>query len=161
MYILTPFTALIQHPTIRYAALLAIMLVKGVAVITAFPCTTIMLTNSASSVRILGTLNGFATSFSGIGRAVGPALTGAVMSVGVRHNLIIAPWWLLAVISAVGAVPAWFIVEGEGPVREESEGEEEEEEEEEERGLVKVNTEGEEGGYGAVGGGRGEGAGRG
>ncbi|KAK1837211.1 major facilitator superfamily domain-containing protein [Podospora conica] len=160
VYILTPYTALIQHSTTRYAALLALMLVKGVAVITAFPCTTIMLTNSASSVRILGTLNGFATSFSGIGRAVGPALTGAVMSVGVRHNLIIAPWWLLAVIASVGAVPAWFIVEGDGPRREESDSETEGEEEEEDRGLVKVNMEEEEG-YGTVGGRGQEVAGRG
>ncbi|KAK5658737.1 hypothetical protein OQA88_1546 [Cercophora sp. LCS_1] len=117
VYLLTPFTALIQTPLHRYAAFLTLMFIKGVVVIVAFPCTTIMLTNSASSVRILGTLNGFATSFSGIGRAVGPALTGAIFSVGVQRGYIIAPWWFLAGIAILGAVPAWFIIEGEGPTR--------------------------------------------
>lgn len=115
VYFLTPYTAVIQDTFLRYAVFLGLMFVKGVVVIVAFPCTTIMLTNSASSVHILGTLNGFATSFSGIGRAIGPAITGAVFTLGVRHDYIIAPWWLLGVIAALGAIPAWFIVEGDGP----------------------------------------------
>ncbi|KAK0632997.1 major facilitator superfamily domain-containing protein [Immersiella caudata] len=123
VYLLTPYTALIQDTTMRYTAFLTIMLLKGIVVIVAFPCTTIMLTNSASSVRILGTLNGYATSFSGLGRAVGPALTGAVFSVGVQRGYVIAPWWMLAGIAMMGAVPAWFIVEGEGPSRGDSESE--------------------------------------
>jgi len=117
VYLLTPYTSLVQDPVVRYGCFLSVMLLKGLAVIVAFPCTTIMLTNSASSVRILGTLNGYATSFSGIGRAVGPALTGAVFSVGVQRGYVIASWWLLAGIAMLGAVPAWFIIEGEGPTR--------------------------------------------
>jgi hypothetical protein len=105
------------------------MLVKGFVVIIGFPCTTILLTNSASSLRILGTLNGFATTFSGLGRAIGPAGVGAVFSWGVAKGYAIAPWWLLGVIAMVGAVPAWFIVEGEGPTRSLGEGGEEREEE--------------------------------
>lgn len=68
-------------------------------------------------VRILGTLNGYATAFSGLGRAVGPAVTGAVFSIGVQRGYVIAPWWLLAGIAILGAVPAWFIIEGDGPSR--------------------------------------------
>lgn len=114
------------------------MLVKGFVVIIGFPCTTILLTNSASSLRILGTLNGFATTFSGMGRAVGPATVGAVFSWGVRHGYAVAPWWLLAAIALVGAVPPWFIVEGEGPTTSLGAGEDEEEEEEGERqGLLR------------------------
>ncbi|KAK0656558.1 major facilitator superfamily domain-containing protein [Cercophora newfieldiana] len=138
VYLLTPYTALVQTPFLKYAFFLTIMLLKGIVVIVAFPCTTIMLTNSASSVRILGTLNGYATSFSGLGRAVGPALTGAVFSIGVQRDYVIAPWWLLAGIAIMGAVPAWFIIEGEGPSRME-ESDEEEEEEEEEETLVSVD----------------------
>jgi MFS family permease len=101
----------------RYAIFLTIMFIKGVIVIIAFPCTTILLTNSASSLRILGTLNGFATTFSGLGRAAGPALIGAVFSWGAKIGYAIAPWWFLGLIAAVGAIPPWFIVEGEGPTR--------------------------------------------
>ncbi|KAK0630116.1 major facilitator superfamily domain-containing protein [Bombardia bombarda] len=117
IYFLTPYTSLIQDDTLRYTFFLLLMLVKGFVVIVGFPCTTILLTNSASSLRILGTLNGFATSFSGVGRAVGPAMTGAVFSFGVQRGYVIAPWWLLSVIAMIGAIPSWFIIEGDGPTR--------------------------------------------
>jgi MFS family permease len=117
IYFLLPYTSLIQHTQLRYAALMGLMLVKGFTGIFGFPCTTIMLTNSASSLRILGTLNGFATMFSGLGRAAGPAATGGAFSWGVKHGYVIAPWWMLGCIAILAAIPAWFIVEGEGPNR--------------------------------------------
>jgi hypothetical protein len=76
---------------------------------------TILLTNSAASLRILGTLNGFATTFSGLGRAIGPAVTGAAFTLGLNLGYVIMPWWLLALIAALGAIPSWFIVDGDGP----------------------------------------------
>ncbi|KAH6619767.1 major facilitator superfamily domain-containing protein [Chaetomium sp. MPI-SDFR-AT-0129] len=120
IYILTPYTALIQSDTLRYTIFLTLLLIKGFVVIIGFPCTTILVTNSASSLRILGTLNGFATTFSGLGRAVGPAGAGAVFSWGMRNGYAVAPWAMLAVIGVVGAVVPWFIVEGEGPYTGES-----------------------------------------
>ncbi|XXH03016.1 inosine-5'-monophosphate dehydrogenase [Hypoxylon texense] len=115
VYIVTPFTVLIDDTTTRYAALCAILVVKSFAVIVGFPCTTILLTNSATSLSILGTLNGFATTFSALGRASGPALTGVAFTWGVKHDVIGLPWWILASIAAMGIVPAWMIVEGDGP----------------------------------------------
>lgn len=117
LYFITPYTALVQDTTVRYTFLMTIMFVKGFVVIIAFPCTTILLTNSTSSLRILGTVNGFATTFSGLGRAVGPAAAGAVFSWGVDNGYVIAPWWLLGLIAALGVVPPFFIVEGQGPNR--------------------------------------------
>ncbi|KAL2021432.1 hypothetical protein VTK56DRAFT_7185 [Thermocarpiscus australiensis] len=127
VYFLTPYTALVQDTTIRYTLFMIIMFIKGFVVIIGFPCTTILLTNSASSLRILGTLNGFATTFSGLGRAVGPAAIGAVFTWGVRNGYAIAPWWLLGVVGILGAITPWFIVEGDGPTRSlgTSDGEEE------------------------------------
>lgn len=124
VYILLPYTALIQSQTLQFAALLAILLVKGAAVIVGFPCITILLTNSAPSLRILGTLNGFATTFSGIGRAIGPSVSGAVFSWGVKRGYMIPAFWLLSVIAMAQVIPAWMIVEGEGIHR----GDEEEDE---------------------------------
>jgi hypothetical protein len=115
VYLVTPYTALIQDDKLRYALFMAVMLVKGVVVIFGFPCTTILLTNSASSLRILGTLNGYATSFSGLGRAIGPAMTGSVFSLGVQKGYMIFPWWTLAAVALLGALPSWWIVEGDGP----------------------------------------------
>lgn len=46
---------------------------------------------------------------------MGPALTGMAFTWGVTKGYVIVPWWLLASIAVLGAVPAWYIVEGEGP----------------------------------------------
>ncbi|KAF2971012.1 hypothetical protein GQX73_g2567 [Xylaria multiplex] len=115
IYFIIPFTVLIEDVTCRYAALLIIMITKAFAVIIGFPCSTILLTNSAASLSILGTLNGFATTFSALGRASGPALTGLAFTWGVKNNMIGAPWWILGLISAVGSFPVFMIVEGDGP----------------------------------------------
>ncbi|KAK4673345.1 hypothetical protein QC763_111110 [Podospora pseudopauciseta] len=115
IYFLTPYTVLVQDTTARHIFFLTIMLVKGFVVIVAFPCTTILLTNSATSLRILGTLNGVATTFSGLGRAAGPAAAGAVFSWGVQRGYVIAAWWFLGLIALMGTIPPWFIIEGDGP----------------------------------------------
>jgi len=117
VYFITPYTALLASQEARFASLMCIMIVKAASVIVGFPCVTILFTNSAPNLRILGTLNGFATSFSGLGRAFGPAATGAAFTWGVGHGYVITPWWLLSFIAALGAVPVWWIVEGDGPRR--------------------------------------------
>lgn len=127
VYLATPYTALIQDDKLRYALFMLVMLVKGLVVIVGFPCTTILLTNSASSLRILGTLNGYATSFSGLGRAIGPAMTGSIFSLGVRKGYMIFPWWTLAAVSLIGALPSWYIVEGDGPSGRAADSDDEEE----------------------------------
>ncbi|EME83672.1 uncharacterized protein MYCFIDRAFT_203702 [Pseudocercospora fijiensis CIRAD86] len=114
IYFVTPFTALLPTTTSQVACMLAMMLLKCLMGIFAFPCSTILLTNSASSLRTLGTLNGFATSVSAIGRAAGPAMTGAIMSAGVKAGYVIAPWWFLAGVGIIAAIPVWWLVEGEG-----------------------------------------------
>ncbi|KAL2122763.1 hypothetical protein VTJ04DRAFT_3218 [Mycothermus thermophilus] len=125
LYFLTPYTALLPSALTRYTALLSILLVKGFAVIVGFPCVTILLTNSATSLRVLGTLNGFATTFSALGRAAGPAGAGAVFSWGVRHGYAIAPWYMLGLVAAAGAVVPFWMVEGKGFAKEEEAEEEE------------------------------------
>lgn len=124
VYFLIPYTALIQDPSRQFATLMFLLLIKGFAVIVGFPCVTILLTNAAPSVRILGTLNGFATTFSGLGRAVGPAAAGATFSWGVERGYVLPAWWLLGIIAVGQVVPAWMIVEGEGPRREDEESDE-------------------------------------
>lgn len=119
VYILVPYTALIQTPRLQFAVLLGLLLIKGFAVIVGFPCITILLTNSAPSVRILGTLNGFATMFSGLGRAIGPTSAGTWFSWGVKRGYVLPAFLFLSIIAAGQAIPAWMIVEGDGPSREE------------------------------------------
>ncbi|KAL3461464.1 major facilitator superfamily domain-containing protein [Aspergillus heterothallicus] len=113
LYLLTPYIALVPE-SMRSVAIFFVILTKLTASIFNFPSITILLTNSASSLNILGTLNGVATSVSAVGRAAGPALLGPVFSLGVKMGYVILPWWLLACIACVAAIPVPFMVEGEG-----------------------------------------------
>ncbi|MCJ1467772.1 hypothetical protein MMC07_006397 [Pseudocyphellaria aurata] len=118
-YLLTPFTVLFPTPLTQQIVIFLILLLKGGATIFAFPCMGIMLTNSTPSLRVLGTLNGVATSVSAIGRAIGPAIEGWMFSVGLNIGYVILSWWTLAVIAALGAIPVWHLIDMEGPTSEE------------------------------------------
>jgi hypothetical protein len=114
VYIAVPFTSLLPTSGLRQAAMVALMLMKGWCAIFAFPCTTILLTNSAVSLRILGTLNGVATSISAVGRAAGPALAGLTFTLGVDIGYVVISFWMLAAIAFLGAIPVFWLVEMEG-----------------------------------------------
>ena len=114
VYLAIPYVSLLRTDTQRQGVLMILMLVKGFCAIFAFPCSTILLTNSAASLKVLGTLNGVATSISACGRAAGPALVGVMFSLGVDIGYMILPWWTLAFIAVVGAIPAWWLVEMDG-----------------------------------------------
>ena len=140
VYIITPFTALLQKTIHQEIAISAILLFKSACVIHAFPSSTILLTNSAKSLLLLGTLNGVATSLSALGRAAGPFVAGSLDTVGRMYGYAILPWFVLAIIAAGGAIPIWWLVEMDGfggkeedddEVEEEGEAEEEQEDEDE------------------------------
>lgn len=114
VYFLTPYTVLVSNERLRFLAFLLVFVAKGSLGIVTFPCITIILTNSAPSMAVLGTLNGIATTASGVGRAVGPALAGAAFTWGVRHGYIITGWWFLASVATLGAVPPFFMTQGAG-----------------------------------------------
>ena len=114
IYVVTPFTVLFPTPFSQQAAIFVVMCMKCWAAIFAFPCSTILLTNSAASLRLLGTLNGVATAISAIGRASGPFVGGLFFTLGIDIGYIILPWFLLAVFAIFGAIPCWWLVEMEG-----------------------------------------------
>ena len=114
VYVLTPFSALAEEATMQKVLISSLMSVKSVATMFAFPCSSILLTNSASSVKVLGTLNGVGTSISALGRALGPALGGWTFSWGVAAGYVIVPWWTMAFLALVGSVPIWFLTETDG-----------------------------------------------
>jgi MFS family permease len=126
VYLATPFTALLPTDRSRQGVNLCLMLVKGFCAIFSFPCSTILLTNSAASLKVLGTLNGVATSISAVGRAAGPAISGVAFTKGVEMGYVLLSWWILAGIAVIGAVPVWWLVEmdGFGTVVEEEDQEE-------------------------------------
>jgi hypothetical protein len=135
LYLVTPFTALVPGPLRNFTVFL-LLLSKLAGSIFGFPCLTILLTNSAASLSVLGTLNGVGTSVAAFGRAAGPAVMGAAFSLGVQKGFVVIPWWFLAVFGAVSAIPVFWTVEtdclqGDG---DESEDEEEDYESRSENG---------------------------
>lgn len=114
IYILTPFSTLVPPVLGAQGTLFALWMIKGLCSTFAFPCSTILLTNSASSLAVLGTVNGIATSFSAVGRAAGPTIGGAAFTWGVKEGYMVTPFWTLAFFAALTCVPAWYLVEGEG-----------------------------------------------
>jgi hypothetical protein len=114
MYLITPFIVLIETDAARQIVVFLLMLAKLTAVVFSFPSCTILLTNSASSLSVLGTLNGVATSVSAIGRGIGPAVVGWAFSLGVKAGYMIVPWWILALMAILGAIPIFWIIETDG-----------------------------------------------
>lgn len=90
------------------------MMMKTTCTTFSFPCSTILLTNSADSLRSLGTLNGIGTTVSALGRAIGPFIIGGVFTWGVKHNSVLAPYALLAVSAAANIIPVFLLEEGKG-----------------------------------------------
>lgn len=135
IYFITPFTALLPTTKSQVGCMFTLMLLKCLCGIFAFPCSTILLTNSASSLRTLGTLNGFATAVSAVGRAAGPAMAGAMYTFGVRRGYVIAPWWFLTLVAIIALIPMFWLVEGEGFGGDDEVSDEEDEDEEEETPL--------------------------
>lgn len=115
VYFLTPFASLFETARARFIAIIGVMIFKAFCIIIAFPSTTILLTNSCTSLRILSSLNGFATMFSALCRAIGPASTGWVFSWGARNGYIVSAYFFLGIVGLIGAIPGFMIVEGEGP----------------------------------------------
>ena len=126
-YILTPLPARLPDPRARIAALFAVLLLKCLCAVVAFPCSTILLTNSAPGPRGLAVLNGLATSTSALGRAAGPLLGGLVFSHAVRVDALALPWCMFAAIAVVAAAPVWLLVEGDGFFRDGDDDEDEDE----------------------------------
>ncbi|RKF82578.1 putative membrane protein [Golovinomyces cichoracearum] len=123
VYFLTPYMALVQSSSYQQFLMLITMTLKSIANIVSFPCAIILLTNSARSLKILGTLNGFAVSITSIGRAVGPAICGPAFTWGMNKNYIIIPWWILSLMAIVGAAPIWWMLENECFANSDFEGE--------------------------------------
>ncbi|KAF3003151.1 hypothetical protein E8E13_008878 [Curvularia kusanoi] len=114
VFFVTPFVSLIQDHTAKQVVMAILLIVRGLAGTFAFPTSTIILTNSASSLAVLGTINGVATSVSAVGRASGPAIGGGLFTWGVKRGYVIVPFWVLTAISLVASIPTWWLEEGEG-----------------------------------------------
>jgi MFS family permease len=113
IYIISPFATLASTGFGKNAAIFIGMLLYNCLGIFAFPCSDMLLTGSASSSSILGTLIGLSTGGAAIGGAIGSVIGGTFFSSGVSRGYIVDPFWALAVVAAVAAVPVFYLEESE------------------------------------------------
>ncbi|KAF3925350.1 hypothetical protein ABW20_dc0109636 [Dactylellina cionopaga] len=128
IYLVTPYTLAIPSRNGVIAAWSVILVLKSITGVFAFTSSTILITNTASSIRVLGTLNGFATSVAAMGRAAGPSSFGWMFSSGQKGWWTTIPWVGLTLVAA--AMWVWIpkLEEGGGVrVEESSESESDEE----------------------------------
>ncbi|RPB03164.1 MFS general substrate transporter [Choiromyces venosus 120613-1] len=113
LYFITPFSLLLPHAC-QDSALFLFLFMKSVSAIFSFPCSTILLTNSSPSLRLLGTLNGIAVALAALSKALGPAFGGLAFTLGQKTGYGILPWFLLSGITTLGTLPMILLVEGDG-----------------------------------------------
>lgn len=114
VFFLTPFISLIPDKTTREVVMITLLVIRGCGGTFAFPTSTIMLTNSATSLRVLGTINGLATSVSAVGRAAGPAAIGGLFTWSLKKGYLVIPFWTLSLISLLAFIPTLWLEEGKG-----------------------------------------------
>lgn len=79
-----------QHPETQAGKiwlgveLAAVLIIKTVAAVGGLTSALLLITNSAPSHAVLGTLNGLAQTLSAAGRAVGPFISGALFSAATK-----------------------------------------------------------------------------
>jgi hypothetical protein len=103
LYLVTPYLALL--PTwARTCGIYAIIVWKCTFANFAYPANAILLTNSAPSLLLLGTINGVAASTASLSRAFGPTVSGFLYSVGLQMGYSGLAWWCTALFTVLGAL---------------------------------------------------------
>jgi len=110
LYLAVPYLTLVPVAW-RMPAVWVVIIWKVTAQAFAFPSTNIMLANSAPSTKVLGTLNGVASSAASGCRAFGPTVSGILQSAGLSIGTLGLPWWTNALIAGLGALLSLFMVE--------------------------------------------------
>jgi hypothetical protein len=110
LYLAVPYLTLVPSKW-RMPAVWVVIVWKVTAQAFAFPSTNIMLANAAPSTKVLGTLNGVASSAASGMRAFGPTVSGMLQSAGLSMGALGLPWWMNALIACSGAILSLFMVE--------------------------------------------------
>lgn len=103
LYLVTPYAVLLPQ-SLRMAGVYGLVIWKCTFATMAYPSNAILLTNSAPSLLLLGTINGVAASTASLSRAFGPTVSGFLFSAGLGIHCPVLAWWCSALIAVAGAV---------------------------------------------------------
>lgn len=113
LYFTTPYLVLLPD-NLRMVGVYVIVIWKCTFATMAYPSNAILLTNSAPSMLMLGTINGVASSTASLSRAFGPTVSGLMFSAGLRLGYSGLAWWCSAVIAVLGAIISLTMTENRG-----------------------------------------------
>lgn len=102
LYTVTPYMGLLP-PHLKVAGIYFLVIWKCTFMTLAYPSNAILLTNSAPSLLMLGTINGIAASTASLSRAFGPTISGAMLGAGEKLGCSGIAWWFSALIAIMGA----------------------------------------------------------
>jgi hypothetical protein len=105
-YIIVPYLDWLPEGNIQTTGVYFVLALKITYGVLAYPCSAILLTNSAPSLLVLGAINGIASSFASLARTFSPTITGMVYSFGLGINCVGLAWWVNAGVCLIGAVQA-------------------------------------------------------
>jgi hypothetical protein len=112
-YTAIPFLAVIpDRPFLIWPALVAVLSLQIVARTFTLPGAIILINNSSPHPSVLGTLHGVAQSVSAAARTLGPVVGGWGLGVGLRHNVVGAVWWAMALVACANWGMLWLMQDG-------------------------------------------------
>ncbi|KAI1002044.1 Major facilitator superfamily multidrug transporter [Podosphaera aphanis] len=103
LYFLVPYFTFLPS-SLKIAGIYLLVIWKSTFATMAYPSNAILLTNSAPSLLMLGTINGVAASTASLSRAFGPTISGLLISAGEKVGCSGLAWWCSAAISISGAL---------------------------------------------------------
>jgi hypothetical protein len=103
LYVVTPYLVLLPD-SLRMVGVYVVVIWKCTFATMSYPSNAILLTNSAPSLLMLGTINGVAASTASLCRAFGPTASGFLFSAGLRIGYSGLAWWCSAIIAIAGAL---------------------------------------------------------
>jgi len=123
VYALVPFLSLVPSKTappaekdgpLIWIALCCLLFILVSGRTFALPAGTILINNASPHPSVLGTMHGIGQSLSTGGRAVGPAIGGALYGLGLRKGVVGGVWWGMSCIALLNCLASLFVFEGDG-----------------------------------------------
>ncbi|KAK6331377.1 hypothetical protein TWF730_004459 [Orbilia blumenaviensis] len=113
IYLLTPYIAFLPHDNdgLLFTVIYIVLSFKTIYGCLIYPLNSILLTNAAPSLLVLGSINGAAGSVASCMRAIAPIASGWLYSKGVENGVMILSWWVVGLVAAIGGVQGLWITE--------------------------------------------------
>lgn len=112
-YIIVPYLNFVPDDY-KYGSIYVSLIIKLFFGCLAYPSNMILLTNSAPSLLVLGTINGIAASIASLARSFGPTLSGMLYSYGLDIGYVGLAWWINAGVCLIALVQSFWIHEPNG-----------------------------------------------